>query len=68
MRGSSLFQDDDAAASRMADVQPFTQVGILSAIRHPNVVLFMGVCLEPPCLVTEVSTHAFLAGSPCRPI
>ena len=26
----------------------------MSAIRHPNVVLFMGVCLDPPCMVTEV--------------
>ena len=25
----------------------------MAAIRHPNVVLFMGVCLEPACLVTE---------------
>ena len=31
------------------------QVSIMSAIRHPNVVLFMGVCLDPPCMVTEVS-------------
>ena len=34
------------------------QVSILSAIRHPNVVLFMGVCLDPPCMVTEVSPAA----------
>lgn len=25
----------------------------MAAIRHPNVVLFMGVCLEPACMVTE---------------
>jgi hypothetical protein len=29
------------------------QVGILSTLRHPNVVLFMGVCLSPPAVVTE---------------
>lgn len=29
------------------------QVMIMSALRHPNVVLFMGVCLEPPCVVSE---------------
>jgi hypothetical protein len=28
-------------------------VGILSTLRHPNVVLFMGVCLSPPAVVTE---------------
>ena len=32
---------------------PWLQVSIMAAIRHPNVVLFMGVCLEPPCMVTE---------------
>ena len=36
------------------------QVSIMSAIRHPNVVLFMGVCLDPPCMVTEVGPT-----SPC---
>ena len=34
------------------------QVSIMSAIRHPNVVLFMGVCLDPPCMVTEVGFPA----------
>ncbi len=29
------------------------QVNIMAALRHPNVVLFMGVCLEPPCVVSE---------------
>jgi hypothetical protein len=33
--------------------QTGVQVGILASMRHPNIVLFMGVCLEPPCLVTE---------------
>lgn len=35
------------------------QVSIMSAIRHPNVVLFMGVCLDPPCMVTEVRGHYY---------
>jgi hypothetical protein len=29
------------------------EVDILSNLRHPNVVMFMGVCLQPPCVVTE---------------
>jgi serine/threonine protein kinase len=29
------------------------EVGILGNLRHPNVVLFMGVCLSPPAVVTE---------------
>lgn len=36
------------------------QVSIMSAIRHPNVVLFMGVCLDPPCMVTEVTANSTL--------
>ena len=39
------------------------QVSIMSAIRHPNVVLFMGVCLDPPCMVTEVSVSCCCAVS-----
>ncbi|KAI8465776.1 MAG: kinase-like domain-containing protein [Monoraphidium minutum] len=29
------------------------EVKILSGLRHPHVVLFMGVTLSPPCIVTE---------------
>lgn len=29
------------------------QMHILATLRHPNIVLFMGVCLSPPCLITE---------------
>lgn len=30
------------------------EAGIMAALRHPNVVMFLGVCLEPPCMVAEV--------------
>lgn len=30
-----------------------SEVDILANLRHPNVVMFMGVCLTPPCVVTE---------------
>jgi hypothetical protein len=29
------------------------EVDILANLRHPNVVMFLGVCLRPPCVVTE---------------
>ena len=29
------------------------QAVIMASLRHPNIILFMGICLEPPCLVTE---------------
>ena len=25
----------------------------MSSLRHPNVVLLMGLCLDPPCVITE---------------
>ncbi len=38
--------DDDLLKSLRAEVH------ILAHLRHPNVVLFLGVCLQPPCVVT----------------
>lgn len=29
------------------------EVSIMMKIRHPNTILFMGICLSPPCIVTE---------------
>ena len=31
------------------------EASIMAALRHPNVVMFLGVCLEPPCMVAEVT-------------
>ena len=36
------------------------QIAIMSSIRHPNVVLFMGLCLEPPCMVSEFCARGSL--------
>ena len=34
------------------------EVEVLCALRHPNVVLFMGACTSPPnlCIVTELAS------------
>ena len=32
----------------------------MASIRHPNVVLFMGLCLEPPCMVSEFCARVSL--------
>lgn len=37
------------------------QVGILATLRHPNIVKFMGLCLEPACFITEWCTGGSLA-------
>jgi hypothetical protein len=33
---------------------------VMASLRHPNIVLFMGICLEPPCVVTEFCVHGSL--------
>ena len=27
---------------------------LLASLRHPNIVAFMGICMDPPCIVTEI--------------
>ena len=39
----------------------WVQVSIMAAIRHPNVVLFMGLCLGPVCIVTESCARGSLS-------
>ena len=38
-----------------------TQVSIMATIRHPNVVMFMGLCLNPVCVVTEFCARGSLS-------
>ena len=46
------------------------QVDILASIRHPNIVLFMGVCTSPPCLVKAalLSLCLSMQGNCCKPL
>ena len=37
----------------LAEVCGYGQAHILMSVRHPNIVLFMGMCLQPVCLITE---------------
>lgn len=36
------------------------EVALMVAMRHPNVILFMGVCPDPPCVVTEYCSRGSL--------
>lgn len=36
------------------------EVGLMVGMRHPNVILFMGLCPEPPCVVTEYCSRGSL--------
>ena len=31
----------------------WVQAVIMASLRHPNVCMLLGICLDPPCLVTE---------------
>jgi serine/threonine protein kinase len=42
--------DGDAAAAVMKTLD--REVGLMKSMRHPNTVLFMGLCLDPPAVVT----------------
>ncbi|EFN51103.1 hypothetical protein CHLNCDRAFT_14990, partial [Chlorella variabilis] len=37
------------------------EAGLLAALRHPNVVNFLGVCHLPPCILTEYCSRGSLA-------
>lgn len=50
--------DDDIPASVMKTLEQ--EVSIMMKIRHPNIILFMGMCLKPPCIVTEYCNRGSL--------
>lgn len=33
---------------------------MMASMRHPNVVMYLGVCLQPPCVVTEYCARGSL--------
>ena len=33
---------------------------MMATMRHPNVVMYLGVCLQPPCVVTEFCARGSL--------
>ncbi len=33
---------------------------MMSALRHPNIVLYLGICPTPPCIVTEYCSRGSL--------
>ncbi|OIW19974.1 hypothetical protein TanjilG_31848 [Lupinus angustifolius] len=48
-----VFLEQDLTSENMEDF--CNEISILSRLRHPNVILFLGACTKPPCLsmVTE---------------
>lgn len=39
---------------------------MMAALRHPNIVAFLGVCAEPPAVVTEYCRRGSLTGEPAQ--
>ncbi len=37
----------------MLNYQAVQEAGLMATLRHPNIVEFLGLCLVPPCLVSE---------------
>ena len=54
-----LYSDFQDVSCSKCPLSPL-QVSIMAALRHPNVVMFMGLCLEPPCIVTEFCARGSL--------
>lgn len=38
------------------------EAALMASLRHPSIVMFMGVCTFPPCLVTEYCSRGDLTG------
>lgn len=54
LAAGSVQHDEGGGVKLGADVQRQLEreVGLMVAMRHPCIILFMGVCLEPACVVT----------------
>lgn len=37
------------------------EAAMMATLRHPNVVMYLGICLEPPCVVTEYCARGSLS-------
>ena len=46
----------DSAAERSVLRQLQKEAGLMSLMRHPNVVSYFGACLDPPCLIMEFAS------------
>lgn len=53
-------QLDQSTAQRMLVVELNKESSLMASLRHPNIVLFLGVCLDPPCMVTEFCARGSL--------
>lgn len=66
---AKVLLDDAALTNSTAELdrlamtrELLAEAQVMSAMRHPNLVTFMGVCLLPPCILTEHCSQGSLYG------
>eukprot|EP00889_Picochlorum_renovo_P002393 jgi/Picre1/29423/NNA_004811.t1 len=57
---NSADEDSQLALSNPVLSSLAKESNMMAALRHPNVVSFLGVCLDPPCIVTEFCARGSL--------
>lgn len=58
--GNSTDEDASLTLSNPVFSNLAKESNMMAALRHPNVVAFLGVCLEPPCIITEYCARGSL--------
>ena len=57
---SELMRTEGPEASAVLLASLKDEAGLMAALRHPNIVSFMGMCFAPPCIVTEFCAQGSL--------
>ena len=57
----SLLRTQPAVATKKLLDDLHAEAGLMAALRHPNIVAFMGICTSPPAIVTELCAKGSLA-------
>ena len=56
----TLLDTSEKTASERLPPPAMQEAGMMAAMRHPNVVMYLGVCLDPPCVITEYCARGSL--------
>ena len=60
MCGRSHVQQGQSTAQRLLVEELRKEAALMAGLRHPNIVLFLGVSLDPACMVTEFCARGSL--------
>ncbi len=56
----STSQQGQSTAQRLLIEELTKESSLMASLRHPNIVLFLGVSLDPPCMLTEFCARGSL--------